>query len=512
MKLLLLLVITYCGIFGQSNAAPKFSNLFTENAVLQRGENIPVTGFDADPTQLLSVRLGSLEVKAVVQPNGNWLARFDKLAATEKMSSMELVVDGEVVKSVSGVIIGDVWLAAGQSNMQMQVGGMLKQMPPAQAWIDSADLSTVRFRRVNDKVLPDRNTEASDIVAEPWSIMTPENVLRFSAAAAVYAREIAEKTGVPIGIIDVSWGGKPIESFIPRETYSSAALLQSIKQLADMEKLEQLQNLRGGVIIRNPEGYPGSIFNARIAPLAECGLAGFLWYQAESNAGRGEDPREYRLKMKALADGWRVRWQQASLPFYFVQLPSFPQATGWIRVREEQRRALELIPKSAMAVTIDIRGEGIHPPDKLELGKRLARCALKQTYQQEGIVASGPSYQSHSLDADTITVHFTNCEVGLAVGNRPVFAEVEFSEKRNISWFEVAGQDGEWHPASASISGESAVTVVSDKEPNPVAVRYACHTDPQGDNLYNQLGLPASPFCSNLEMLGWVDQQPLKKK
>ena len=334
--------------------------------------------------------------------------------------------------------------------------------------------------------------------------MTPDSVLAFSAVAAVFARELQEQLQVPVGIIDVSWGGKPIEPFIPREAFSTP-LLGRIRELADADKLEELKQLRGGVIIRNPEGYPGAIFNARMAPVVPYGLCGFLWYQAESNAGRGEDPREYRYKMQALVEGWRARWKNEKLPVYFVQLPSYPPASGWIRMREEQRLALT-IPDTAMAVTIDIRGEGIHPPDKLSVGRRLSRLALVQSYGRAELESSGPLYQSHRVVRSNIRVRFTHVKSGLMVGEKPGVLPARETSGAPLRWFEVAGGNKIWHAAEARIDGEEVV-VSARQVANPVAVRYACQTQPQGGNLYNRAGLPASPFCSHLEMLPWANQK-----
>ncbi|MDF1753492.1 MAG: sialate O-acetylesterase [Verrucomicrobiales bacterium] len=487
-----------------SPAGPQFATCFGDDSVLQRGETTQVFGFDADPTTKLMVQFGDHSAEASIQPNGRWNATLKNLAATDVGLTLKLIENNTVVDALSGIVVGDIWIAAGQSNMQMQVRQMQQGMPPAGDWADSANLPQIRFRRVNDAVNPDQNLESNQLEERaPWLKMTPEHVGHFSAVAAVFAREIATTVKCPIGIVDLSWGGKPIEPFIPSDHFSTP-LLRHIKDLADTGKLEELKSLHGGVIIRNPEGYPAAIFNARMAPLSEMRIKGFLWYQAESNAGKGEDPREYREKMTALASGWRERWNQRELPFYFVQLPAYGPAAGWIRMREEQRRALALIPNSAMAVTIDIKGEGIHPPDKLEVGKRLASCALNHTYGLKHIATTGPVYQSHETDGSAIVVHFSNTEGGLVVGDRPLFSEVNFTD-RKLQWFEVAGEDGVWHSASATIKADT-VRVSSLQEPAPVAVRYACHTNPQGGNLYNRAGLPASPFCSDLTMLPWEDQ------
>jgi sialate O-acetylesterase len=378
---------------------------------------------------------------------------------------------------------------------------MLKGMPSTQSWVDSAERPEIRFRRINDPVLEDGDAEAADLAtADAWVPMDPQTVLTFSAVAASFARKLADEQKVPVGIIDVSWGGKPIEPFIPRENFS-IPLLKQIKSLADEEKLDELAALRGGVIIRNPQGYPGAIFNARMAPLTQFGLRGFLWYQAESNAGKGEDPREYRHKMAALITGWRSRWENTELPCYFVQLPSFPSAPGWIRVREEQRRALS-ISKTGMAVTIDIRGEDIHPADKIPVGERLARLALSRTYGHDDVVASGPLYRDHAVEGSAIRVRFDFAESGLMVGDRPDAGPVVETGDAASRWFELAGEDGAWHSATAKIDGREVV-VTSAAVEAPIAVRYACDTQPQGGNLYNRAGLPASPFCSKLEWLPW---------
>jgi sialate O-acetylesterase len=491
-----------------AKAEPRFSACFGDHAVLQSGNTTTVWGFDAAPGHAYFLKFGQIETKVEVHGDGTWHAILPNLKRSSKEDNLELWDAQKVIATAQGVVVGEVWLAAGQSNMQMQVRSMVKDMAPAKEWGASASFPNIRFRRVNDPVLSGRDAEASDLATyEPWEKMSPESVGNFTATAAVFAREIAETLNCPVGIIDVSWGGKPIEPFIPREAFKTP-FLTKIKSLADAEKLDELQRLRGGVIIRNTEGYPGAIFNARMAPLTPFSIAGFLWYQAESNAGRGEDPREYRHKMAALASGWRARWDDESLPLNFVQLPSFSDATGWIRVREEQRRALE-IPNTAMAVTIDIRGEGIHPPDKLEVGKRLAKHALRNTYGKKEITASGPLYSSHSVSKNEVTIQFTETGKGLISGNRPVFSAVEFDERGELKWFEVAGEDGKWHTASARIEKDTVV-VSSEAEPNPVAVRYGCRTSPQGGNLYNRAGLPASPFCSNLKMLGWQDQPPGK--
>ena len=492
-------------IFCSSGEAegPRFANVFGDGIVLQRGQLIHVWGFDASEDSVLLIQFGSQKVKTTIEKSGRWNAVFPAESASGTGRDLSIVNSGgEVLSVIKNVVIGDVWLAAGQSNMQFRVKGMVKGLPQTGRWVDQADRNLVRFRRVNDPVLKEPEDQAIDLkAAENWVKMTPETVGEFSAVAAVFAHEIYDKTKVPIGIIDVSWGGKPIEPFMPREAFTGDPLLEKILELGNSESLEELAKIQGGVIIRNPQGYPGAIFNSRIAPLIPLGLKGFLWYQAESNAGRGEDPREYRKKMAALAKGWRERWsdQESKMPFNFVQLPGYPPASGWVRVREEQRLALGVISNSGMTVTIDLPGDDIHPPEKLTVGKRLARLAT------EG--ESGPLFQKAETKGAEMVVYFTHADSGLMVGEKPILKQVVETPAALLKWFEVADGKGNWHPATARIEGDTVV-VTAEAVAVPVAVRYACSTNPRGGNLYNRKGLPASPFCSDLKLLPWIDQPP----
>lgn len=484
-------------------AAPRFAHAFGDHAVLQRDAPVRVWGSGAGSSGKLEIRFGRLEVAVSVDSDGNWNAALPAMSGSRIGQKLELLEDGTPVAVVNDVVVGEVWLAAGQSNMQFPVRGMLKGVPEAKAWVDEAERPAIRFRRVNDPVLADRKAEARDLKArEAWARMTPKSALVFSAVAAVFARELEAELDVPIGIIDVSWGGKPIEPFIPRDRFTTP-LLREIVRLADADKLDELAKLEGGLIIRNPQGHPGAIYNARMAPWENYGLRGFLWYQAESNAGKGEDPRHYADKMKAMAEGWRKRWGDKLSPLYFVQLPGFPGATGWIRMREEQRLAAT-IPNSAMAVTIDIRGEGIHPPDKISVGRRLAALALEKTYRNGVSNSEGPMYRSHEIRGGVVRVLFDPVGGGLMVGDKPGVAPAEEIPGAPLRWFELAGEDGVWHPARAEIRG-GAVWVSSDAVVKPVAVRYACGTEPRGGNLYNREGFPVSPFCSDLKLLPWKD-------
>lgn len=491
---------------------PQLSSIFSDGVVLQRDRPILIGGYGAQLEHKITVFLGDTKRSAVIKgdPIGTWSATFPGRSHSAKSLSIRILVDGQETNVVNEVVVGDVWIAAGQSNMQMQVKGLLKKkINRAQTWVDSADFPLVRLKRVHTPVVPGSKQSTVNLLPSPWNLMTPETVENFSAVAAVFAREIHTKHKVPIGIIDVSWGGKPIEPFIPAAQFETDPLLRKIADLADADKLDELAQLEGGVIIRNPEGHPSAIYNARMAALNRFPISGFIWYQGESNSGKKEDPRHYSKKMQAMVRGWREDWQSPQLPFLFVQLPSYEPATGWIRLREEQRLANLEIAHSAMAVTIDLPGKEIHPPHKFEVGKRLALLADREAYSaDDGSVTEGPTLSKVTIMGEQVTLQFNHAgPSGLAVGSYIEGPDtVQLHETQQVEWFEICGKDQQWFPAHAKISGKDTVTVSSPKVPKPVAVRYATATAPQGKNLYNHRRLPASPFCTKPEWLEWQDQ------
>lgn len=483
-----------------ASAQPRLAGVFSDHLVLQRDQPIRVWGFGARPGQKLEIRFGDARATAHFEHGDRWAATLPAQGASGRGLPLELVTDGEVSAAIQDVVLGDVWLAAGQSNMQWPIRQVVKHLPEAKAWVEESQRPLVRVRRINDPVLKGRDDQSPDLQPGNWTPMSPQSVTGFSAVAAVYARELHESLKIPIGIIDVSWGGKPIEPFIPRPAYRTP-LLERILQLADAGKLDELKSLPGGVIIRNPQGHPGAIYNARMHPLIPLRLKGFIWYQAESNCGRGEDPRHYRLKQQAMIEGWRAAWRNEKLPFFFVQLPGFPGATGWIRMREEQRLALS-VPHTGMAVTIDVRGEGIHPPDKLSVGRRLAAITLSKTYNGGSQSVNGPVLIGQRVVGHTMRLRFGNGD--LMVGDKPGAAPAHKTPGEALRWFELADAEGRWHPAAVIIEGDEVV-LSAPGVANPRAARYACATEPWGGNLYNRAGYPASPFCTDLALLPWED-------
>lgn len=475
----------------------RVADVFTSNAVLQQGVSLPVWGTTIANGKV-TVRFAEQTKTVQSAEDGSWLVKLSPLKATAAGNSM-IVESGEQQIEFRNVLVGEVWYASGQSNMQMTLGSCAQKIPAFREIVDAAPTDNIRVLRVDEADSPQVLTQRKN--ATSWQIDNSVNRSKQSAVAYFFARQLHENLGVPVGIIEGSWGGKPIEGFIPRKQFEKHILLQPILSLSGQNKLVELAALEGGVIVRNTAGMPGRIFNARIAPIAPYALRGFIWYQGESNAGRGEDPRNYRMKMGALIDGWRATWHQPDLPVYSVQLPAFKdEATGWVRLREEQRRSLGM-KHTGMAVTIDLRDSDIHPANKLDVGNRLARWALAKTYGMK-TPFSGPLFKSATVEGDFMRVEFEHADDGLMVARKDELAEPKPTPDIALAHFELADENGKWHPAEATING-STVRVHSAAMTRPRAVRYACSGAPANANLYNQAGLPASPFCSELELLPW---------
>jgi sialate O-acetylesterase len=485
-------------VVSSVKAELKLASVFTDGIVVQQGIELPIWGTATAGTSV-EVRFAGQSVSAEAGQGGNWRAKLKPCSANATGTQLH-VVDSQTNLTVQDVLVGEVWLAAGQSNMQMTVQSMVGKLPQLQQWVDKAKQPTIRFLRINEPVAGGRRTDFGSPVS--WPACDPESAKHFSAVSWIFARRLQQKLDVPVGIIDVSWGGKPIEPFIPGEAFEQHPLLQEIKRLADENQLKELAELEGGVIIRNPEGYPGAIYDARIRPLEGFGLRGFLWYQAESNCGNGEDPRGYRHKMQTLTNSWRDAWNNPDLPLYFVQLPNYrPETFGWIRMREEQRRSLTT-KNTAMVVAIDTGSDDIHPANKVDVGERLAELALNRNDGRH-IVDSGPLYEQHTVVGDEVTVRFLFAESGLMLAEKNELEQPQPADgAQTVPYFELAGADGLWYPAEAKISGRT-VKVISEHVPEPQEVRYCCRNDPTGALLYNRAGLPASPFCSKLEWLPW---------
>jgi sialate O-acetylesterase len=502
-----------------AGASVTLAPLFRDDAVLQRDKPIPVWGL-ASPGEHVSVSFRDRQASAEADRDGRWTVSLDPLPASS--SPADLVVTGDNKLVVHGVLVGEVWLCSGQSNMEFTVydpANRSFQVANAQKEIADANFPLIRQFKVG-KLESDTPV---DTAAGSWVSCSPATVANFTAVGYFFARDIHRKLGVPVGIVECAWGGSAIEAWLSRVTLASNPAFRSVQARWIREQADYpLNKARRDALIQawrtaesqshqqGPDAHalfisqfpmpkpvdapdkpyphaPSRLYNGMLHPLIPYALRGVLWYQGESNTGR---PWEYHRLFAAMIASWRGDFRQGDIPFYWVQLANYnggnAAATNWAFLREAQARTLDL-PATGMAVAIDIgSAEDIHPKNKQEVGRRLALIAKAKDY---GITDdfSGPVFESAVRSGTGLLVSFRYSGTGLTAAGKP------------LQSFELAGPDRSFHPATAEIVRDQ-VLVHSAGVPNPVAVRYAWKNAPDA-NLYNGAGLPAAPFRSD----SWPD-------
>ena len=506
----------------------RLPEVFSTHMMLQRDQAVPVWGWAA-AGEKVTVKFAGQEKTATPGRFGRWEVRLDKLAASAEPRVLE--VAGNNTLRIQDVIVGDVWICSGQSNMEWSLNGSMN----APAEIAAAKYPAIRLLNV-----PGHTTAPAPRAEAPgrWQVCSPQSIPHFSAVGYFFGRRLHKEAGVPIGLIGSNWGGTRIEPWTPPVGFRA---VPQLKALADQvnrtdytvpagrpawdayfKNLEQWipaarTAVDAGAPLPTQPGEPGphhghepvAIYNAMIHPLVPYGIKGAIWYQGESNGGEGES---YFHKMQALILGWRKVWGH-ELSFYFVQLANWQNPNdnpaggdGWAKLREAQVKGLT-IPRTGMAVIIDIGdARDIHPRDKQDVGSRLAQWALQQDYGK-AIVPSGPLYKSHKVEGKTIRITFDHVGKGLMVGKKDGLkptaqvmakakegaAPAQMVPETKLQRFAIAGKDQKWQWANAVIDGDTVV-VSCDAVTEPVAVRYAFSMNPVGADLYNKEGLPASPF------------------
>ncbi|NNJ86826.1 MAG: sialate O-acetylesterase [Akkermansiaceae bacterium] len=425
---------------------------------------------------------------------------------------------------LENILVGDVWLCSGQSNMEWTLRGALNSKEEVAA----ADYPSIRHIKVerDSSAIPLRDIRRS----KGWQVCQPDKAGEFTAVGYFFARQLYQYLNVPIGLINSSWGGTVIEPWTAPEGFHRvpelAPFSEKIKAVdpstkpgkaAHLKTISEVEAWLGNAkeavaagtypdelpklpTIGTGGRVPTHLYNAMIHPLTPFGIKGVIWYQGESN---GKEGVTYLHKMTALIKGWREVWNHdGDLPFYFVQLANFQSSPhkpeggdGWAALREAQRKTLKL-NKTGMAVIIDIGNpKDIHPKNKQDVGKRLARWALADTYGQN-IVPSGPLFDKIEIHGDRVRVYFKHTGSGLMVGHKEGLKPTQEMPNGQLKEFAIAGADQVWHWADAVIEGQKVI-VSSRKVANPVAVRYAYRMNPSEANLYSKQGLPASPFRSD---------------
>ncbi|NDC63004.1 MAG: sialate O-acetylesterase [Planctomycetia bacterium] len=496
-------------------AEVRLPKIFTDGMMLQRDMPIRVWGW-ADPGENVRVSVADREAATKADDLGRWIVELPAIATGE---GLRLSVAGRNTIVLENVIVGDIWLCSGQSNMEWSLS-----VSDAEADIKAADFPKIRRIKFGHTTAAGGLEDAP--AATPWQVCTPQTAPAFTAVGFFFAREVHGRTGVPIGLLDDNWGGTPIERWtapeglesVPELSKEAAArrkveedLRRSLSQyIADLERWLPLgrRNLAADGPLTLPPPLPTqpgeagwcAIYHAMVQPLVRLPIKGTLWYQGEANGSEGET---YFHKMRALVGGWRTAFNRPDMPFYYVQLASYQAPTdkpaggdGWAKIREAQRHALS-IPRVGMAVAIDtvplaVAGD-IHPKNKSDIGLRLARWALHDDYGMSDVVPSGPLFKCLRIEGGKAVLEFDHVGSGLMVGSKLGREPAVEDEKGKLERFAIAGADKRWCWAEASIVG-GTVVVSSPEVETPVAVRYAYSMNPHGANLYNREGLPASPF------------------
>jgi sialate O-acetylesterase len=508
---------------GLLQAEIGLSAAFGDHMVLQRGLSLPVWGW-ADPGEEITITFAGQQKKTKAKKSGDWQVRLDALESSAEGREFKVSGANGDARTFKDVIVGEVWICSGQSNMEWTVNGALNPKEEK----ESANYPHIRHIKV-PKVPSDsrENTFNSN-----WEVCSPTSVGNFTAVGYYFGRTLHEKLGVPIGLINSSWGGTRIEPWIPTEGFRiiekqdfakevlnhiesvdpttdkgkniHLAAIKDLKQWVEKAetaikagKFPPKQPTSAYVGLGTSHQDPTRLYRGMIHPLVPYGIRGAIWYQGESNGNEGES---YYHKKHGLVKGWRKVWGQGDFPFYWVQLANFTNdknepegGDGYARIRDAERKALD-IPHSGMAVIIDIGETGnIHPKNKQDVGKRLAQWGLANAYDKE-IVPSGPLYNKLEIDGDKARIHFKHVGTGLIIGKKEGLQPTEeLVIDAKLQRFAIAGKDKNWVWADAVIDGDTVILSHRDIS-KPVAVRYAYSANPLGANLYNREGFPASPF------------------
>lgn len=473
-----------------------------DHMVLQREVNVSIWG-TADHGADVSVRFGDQARHATADASGRWRIELDPMPASFEPRILRVESGGQIVERVD-VLVGEVWLCAGQSNMQMG----LARAADGEAEVAEARDPMVRLLRVENHVVP----RGKDAVGE-WMECSPESARRFSAVGYYFGTRLREELDVPVGLICSAWGATGIESWTPIEAIRDEPVFASVlqrdrKREADRPRLEaeyattidrwrvqcDTANASGEPLPKQPrlpmalrpQSQTGSLYDAMILPLAPYAIRGALWYQGESNVGQGAG---YTVKLTTLISAWRQSWAQNRFYFGIVQLPNYhpiasePGDSDWARLREAQRLTAQQVPDTGLIVTIDLGDpDNGHPKNKRDIGERLIQWALGDVYNKP-IAGHGPIYQRVTFVNGSAELTFTDG-----------FGELKAADGKPLQSFVIAGMDQQWHWAQADVVGPHKLRVWSTEVAEPVAVRYAWFDNPPSPNLTDDSSLPASPF------------------
>lgn len=497
---------------------------FRDNMVLQHGKPLPIWG-KAEPGTAITVEFDNVEQQSTADKRGDWRVQLPPLEASNQGRTLTVSADRTPPVKRENVLVGEVWLFSGQSNMAMGVKGTAQgKLDGPENAITSADYPNIRFF-----TSPPRSENGFQ-----WQLATPDTAGGFSAVSYYFARALHRDTNMPVGMMVCARGGTMLQTWVSKQALTShpefkESILEAWNRTANAEALAELMGEDWDQKLDEADGDPDKAvrsimgFNgqkpsinferSRMAEIAPYAIRGFGWYQGESNAWGFDIAQRYRGELKMLVDDWRRHWQDESLPFLMVQLPHYPveekpekpgEIIPWSLVMEAQWNIQKDRPAVHTAVTADLGTPGdIHPKRKAPVGERLSQLARERILGEDA-AGSSPAMESMSVKDATIEIAFKHAPDGLEtrkVTHTPA-AEDE------LEGFLIAGPDRHFVRADTRISGKNTVVCHSADIPNPVAVRYAMHAD-MLFNLYNAAGLPATPFRTD----EWdVDTPPHKQR
>lgn len=496
------IVLLFLGLACSASATVTLPVIFTDHMVLQRERPVPVWGW-AEAGREVNVKFAGQTKTTKADKDGRWKVMLDPLKASSDRQN--LMVSGQNTVVIKDVLVGEVWLCSGQSNMAMTVKGV----QDAEKEMAAANFPKMRMFFVQSFTATAPQEQCKGV----WQACSPQTIPNFSAAAYFFGRNLHQTLKVPVGLINSSVGGTAIESWTSMDVMKDKAELQPLleqwrqgvtlfeqpenlaknsaakKQWQDAVKAAQAAGQpsppQPALLGRDPlsANRPANLFNGKIAPIVPFAIRGAIWYQGESNAGNGP---LYATQLPLMISDWRTRWGY-DFPFAWVQLPNFQKrdaapgtASNWARLREAQTKSLA-VPNTGMSINIDIGEAGnIHPLNKQEIGRRLALWARAQVYGEK-IAWSGPQYQSHAINGAQVVIRFSHAE-GLKTADGSAA----------LKGFAIADETQKWQWAEARIEGDQVI-VTHPAIKTPVAVRYAWANNPEV-NLINGAGLPAGPF------------------
>ena len=501
-RVFLLVLITLIIASSAARANVSLPDVISDAMVLQQNQRVPIWG-KADSGENVTVKFAGQTKTATASADGKWLVKLDPMHADTRPAPMTIV--GKNAIELKNILVGEVWLVAGQSNMQR----LLSETANGEAAIAAADHPTIRLFNVSRQVA---FKHAKPPLAK-WQACSPQNVKEFSAAGYYFGVELENELHVPIGLINSSYGGSQAEAWTPveyllasddlRPTVERTKIWDEERPRVRVEYAEAIKKWRAEAdkaiaTGARPSPSPAvpdalreyriasSIYDGMIAPLIPFYIRGAIWYQGESNEARAQ---QYEILLPTMIRGWRERWSEGNFSFGIVQLPNYrdsksePADEPWSYIREAQRRTAINSPNAGLIVTIDIgEAHDIHPKNKLDVGKRMARWALVDVYGRK-MPKSGPVFRNAKISGSKIVLQFDEAGAGLRIGDGDKLDE-----------FAIAGADHKWHWANATIVGKDTIEVSLPSVTQPLAVRYAFNNNPKHPNLTNETGLPAGPF------------------